>query len=383
MSLTEIQTKPIYVGPNGKEVFEFSHSQFSTYEFCPKRYEIERKWGWRQKPGAALEFGHSVEAAIRRFYQEMSDPVEVFEIQWQMFASDVHLQYPDGEDWKTLQESGVGLMTRFRKDWQKFTPRSPIFPNYRNRMLVRDSATGNDFAAIPDLIDTDDDGRYIADIKCLKNVIDIPLPHQVTLDLQLRTQAATTQIYRVALWNFCKNPKRVDRASAEEIIETCRASAAMQDGDFKALALRVSHDANDLNFEETAQLLGPEFQNHKTIQADWKRIAKDDATAKGLADTITKNIREKHKPVYVIQWLAGTMTPEHALEGVQAEMSVVPLIKADYFPRKGGVRFPKNECTWCPTRGLCLEELYGQKPEYDAVTKEELVKWDDRSMEGL
>ena len=397
--------EPIYTTPTGWAVYDFSHSQWSKYTFCPKQFEIMRVRGWKQKDGAALEFGKSVEDSIRYFYKEKRAPVESFEVAWNLLnATEMEkllkesnakpeeiesqlrtvgeLQYPDRETWETMRAAGLGLMSNFAASWESFPPRDPAFPSFKNPLKVKDARTGLSYQTIPDVIDRDERGDFIADIKSMGNLIDDSVPGLVVNDMQLRTQAAATRIFRVALWNFCRKPKQREPLAPERIYEEVRAGI----GGTRYLmvshvALHAAREANGMTIDAAAEFL--KIKNGKEVAKEFRGNCKADPSLKAVADKVAKKLSEANAPEYKIQWVEGTMPEEHAFEAIREEMSVVPLIQAKWFPRRGGVRFPDNQCTWCPARGICMEEIHGPRPEYDAITKEEMVPFDYRAMDGL
>ena len=376
---TDVERTPIYTTPNGYQVYEMSHSQFSVYKTCPKRFYFERILGWRQKPGGAMMIGHSIQGAIEAFYREEREPVETFETLWGLEREDQSLTWKEGESWETFRVAGVGLMTRFKRDWKDFPPRKPVFFNYKDRRLLRDAGTKNDYATIPDLIDRDERGEFLADIKCQGKLLSEKLVGQVALDRQICTQAAATGIYRVALWNFCRKPKRPEPLPSARVYDEVRAGiGGLRYQQLPHIALTVAREVNGTTIDETGVYLG--IPNSQELAKEWNKLKKEDPSLFTLAGEIAKTLSAIQAPVYKIQWLEATISKEYAFDAVRDEMSVVPLIKANYFPRRGGIRFPDDHCGFCPTRGLCLEELLGPRPEYDEITREELVRIDDKAL---
>lgn len=400
------QQRPIYTGPTGWEVREFSHSQYNLYEGCGKRFEIERIRGYRQKPGASLEFGKAIERSVRLFYSEKRDPIETFEIAWNLVNPELlegilkeanekpdsiearvraalELQFPNGESWATMAVAGPGLMKNFVATWENYPPRNPYFPDFKKSAIkVRDESTGNDYQTIPDLIDEDAVGKFIADLKSLNGLLDDSVPGLVANDMQLRTQSAATRIFRVALWNFCRKPKRTDPVSPDRIFEEVRkAVGGTRFQIISHVALFAARKANDLTIDAAGEFLG--IANPKEINKEWKGMISNEPGLAFLAGDIEKTVVALNALTYKIQWLEATIPQQHAFDAIRQEMSVIPLIQAGWFPRRGGIRFPDNTCTWCPMRGLCMEELFGSRPEYDAITAEETVRWDAKIMDGL
>ncbi|HXE42542.1 MAG TPA: PD-(D/E)XK nuclease family protein, partial [Candidatus Baltobacteraceae bacterium] len=338
MSTATQAKKPIYIGPTGWKVYEFSHSQYSKYKQCPKRFEIERVKGWKQKDGATLEFGKAIESSVKAFYLDKADPVESFGTLWDLHRTNEKLQYGERESWDSFLKHGVGLMREFAATWERFPPRKPVFPQFKNPLKILDEASGNHYQTIPDLIDQDERGHFIADLKSLGNLINDEVPMLVANDMQLRTQAAATQIYRVALWNFCRSPKRADALTSEQIYAEVRAGlGAMRYLNIQQVALLAARETNGLTIDGAAEFLG--ISNPKDVTKEWKAATKADQSLADLAGEIVKALATQNQPRYIIQWVEATITQAHALEAVREEMSVVPLIQQGYFPRRGGVRF--------------------------------------------
>lgn len=403
-AIQDKKVEPIYTTPSGWKVYDFSHSQYAKYKGCPKRFEIERVRGWRQKPGASLEFGKSIESSVKTFYQDKREPVEAFETSWNLLSVDLlpailsdarvpkqeiekrvksvaALEFPDKEDWNSMRTAGLGLMTAFSRDWEKYPPRKPFFPEFKSPFKVRDASTGIEYQTIPDLMDSDERGKFIADLKSLGNLVD-DFPGLVANDMQLRTQAAATRIFRVALWNFCRKPKRGEPLSAERIFEEIRAGlGGLRFQAIPHVALYAAREANGLTIDAAGEFLG--ISNAKEIAKEFKQNCKEDASLKTITDEIAAKLAAENGPKFVVQWVEAEITKEHADEAIREELSVVPLIQKKWFPRRGGVRFPENDCVWCPARGLCMEELFGKRPEYDAITAAEMVPWDAAMMEGI
>lgn len=371
----------IYKTPSGWEVDCFSHSQYSTYKTCGMLFKIERIHGWRRKQTAAMDFGICIEESVKAFYSERRDPVEVFEMLWETRKDDARLAYSDKENWGMFNAAGRGLMVKFANTWEDFPPRKPVFPGFKNSIKVRDASTGTFYQTIPDLIDQDAGGRFIADLKAMPNLIDEgDAPGLVAMDMQLRTQAAATKIYRIALWNFCKKPKQVDPPTLDEILSAC---ASVFDVSIKAgmAALWVARETCGLNIDDAGKFIG--IENPQAVNKDWKTLCKQEPELKAKAEKIAETINKAHRPQYIIEWVEATIPAEHALAAIREEMSVVPLIQQGYFPRRGGVRFPDNACSWCSCRGLCMEDLLGPRPEYEAITKAELVRVGESVLDGL
>lgn len=373
----------IYVNPTGWAVREFSHAQYNQYKQCPRKFYWERIKGWKQKQGANMEFGKAIEAGVKAVYRG-EDPVEHCEMYWATVRENPKIIYTKEDmGWEEFRIACVGLMSRFKKDWQKYPPRNPIFPGFKNSLKRKDARTGVVYQTIPDLIDKDSAGEFIADIKAMGNLLDTEVPGLVVMDLQLRTQAAVhyqyspNKTYRVALWNFCTKPKRVDNPTADEI--RSGSGEIGEIGMMDVIALRIAHETSAMNYEECATVLGIANPKEAMKALPNKKKAPE---LHARIDAVIAKINDAHQPQYVIQWVEGVMTKEHAEEGLREELSVVPLIQAEYFPHVGGMRFPNNNCTWCSHRGLCMEELCGPREEYTQITNAELERFDADSMQG-
>lgn len=366
----------LYKTPKGWPVRELSHSAYSKYMESPAKFKYCYLYGLRERRvWATAEHGKDIQQAIISFYRGQ-DPVETFSALWRAREAET-LHYPRGDSWKSLLSSGIGLMEALTRKAAQFPIRKPVWLDWKDKTLPRlhDSASGLNYVSIPDLIEP---GTLVADVKCLDRPLPDDNPNLVILDNQLRTQAAATQLYRVALWVFARTPHKVKPTVAE--IRT------MASGCDDTLIIEGVRHALDLTIDEAAELM--EIGNAKAKAQEFKKQAKRDPELVLKAENLKATISTRCRNEYRIQWIEGEMTQDHAMEAVRDEMSVIPLIQQQFFPCRCGIRWPNDQALRCPYAGLCLAERTPNAPpewraKWQAMTDENLKRWDESALEGL
>jgi len=374
----------LYTTPQGFEVRKFSHSQASEYFDSPAKFKWKRLHGWRERvQHAAMKFGIDIQESVRRFYKEGENPADAFSALWQS-RKEEKLDYGN-ESWEIFDEQGKGLMRQLARDAHKYPIARPVFLDFKDSVLpkIEDPATGVIYQSIPDVIDSGPRGDFVCDIKAMGKDVDSRTPGLIIMDPQLRTQAATTKIFRVALWVFNRKPKAAQPVTADAILAASRKALASRAG-LDALAQYVAREVNHLSIDDAGKLLGqPE---PKAVSKDWLRLKKEDAAIEIAAKEAIASLTAE--PEYSIEWHEGVMTESHAMEAVRDQMAVVPQIQAGWFPCRCGMRWPNDAAPRCPFRGLCMEERAEdatdeQREAWRKITAENLVRWDESAFMGI
>jgi hypothetical protein len=378
----------LYTTPRGFSVRDFSNSQFNEYSESPAKFKWKRIHGYRERiQRAAMKFGIDLQEAIRRFYKEGDNPEEVFAALWLRRQTE-GLDY--GKDtWEKFEMQGRGLMKQLVRDADKYPITKPVFLDFKDAVLpkIQDPATGVNYQSIPDIIDQDAKGDFVVDIKAMAKNVDSKTPGLIVMDSQLRTQAATTKIFRAVLWVFNRAPKAAEPLRAEHIVEACRKVL----GGTRYLVLQhvaqvVAREINALTIDEAGALLGQ--ADPKGVNSEWRKLCKEDVALKNVPVEIVASLAAECAPEYQIEWHEGTMSEAHAMEAVHDQLSVVPQIQANWFPCRCSMRWPHDAAPRCPFRGLCLTERCPDaskemRAEWQRITEENLVKWDETAFAGL
>ena len=90
----------------------YSYSQMSLYQTCPRKYRYKYIDGWREKElSASLVFGRCFEDAIAALYRGQ-DPGARFFDQWEHWKH-AGLEWPKSETWESMYRSGITLLEIF------------------------------------------------------------------------------------------------------------------------------------------------------------------------------------------------------------------------------------------------------------------------------
>jgi hypothetical protein len=378
----------LYTTPRGFKVNELSNTMYGEYVESPAKFKWKRIFGWKLRfEWAPTKFGLDIQECIQLMLTAGDDPVETFRMKWESRKSQP-LRYPGGMTWETMLEQGIGLMAHFARTSGDFSVPNPSFPVYKDRLKVLDKETGTYYTSIPDIICGEDrSSSKIVDIKCLDRPIEVGTPGLVVNDTQLRTQAAVSGIYRVALWVFVRVPRRPDPPSPAVILgELKNAIGQRYRPMYGVYALRKIHE---MTIEEAGKTVGIEDpQSGAKLLRQMREKEGNSFPEFEILDKFIAEQLDKMKPAHQIQWIEGEMKPEWAQEAIRDQLSIVPQIKAGWFPCRCGVRWPDNAVHNCPFRGLCLKEATkNPTPEmlqaWDAITNANLLRWDADSTEGL
>lgn len=377
----------LYETVKGFQVRDFSNSQHSEYTDSPAKFKWKRIHGYKERlDRATMKFGIDFQEVIRSYYKEGQQPVETFEKLW-LLRKEETLDYGEKMTWEKFNEAGKGLAAAFLRDVDKFPIRRPVFLDFKDRQLpiIADPATGVNYKSIPDIIDRDEKGEMVIDIKAMDKLINDETPGMIINDSQLRTQAATTKIFRVVLWVFCRVPKAKEPLVKEAIFDAVK-KAVPWDEYRIYIALSVARESNGLTIDDAGKLLG--ISNPQEVNKEWKAIVKKDEMLKTAPDDVLGILKPHIEPEYKIQWLEGEMTEQHAMDAVHDQMSIIPQIQAEWFPCRCAVRWPRDFVQRCPFRGLCLKGACAnptpeQIAEWDRITEEGLIRWDAAALAGI
>ena len=381
----------IYETPEGFRITGMSHSADTEYMRSPAKVKWKRICGMKERfSWATAEFGHATQAAIQSNLISGADSVVVFRKEWEERSKKPNLIYKSASADKLLGQ-GVGLMREFllQRAAGKWQMKNLQFPDLKSGALrVFDEKTGCFYKSIPDIIGEDEKGPFIADIKAYEKSITLATPGAVISDRQLRTQAAATGIYRVALWVFVRTPFQPPAPLKEEILAEVQAQMGPT---YRVMfGLDALRTVADMTIEDAGRAIGEPNPKDSTkeMRAMRKKPSEGEADDLKLLDNAVSSLQDKRKPIWGIQWLETTMTRAWAESAVRDEMNIVPAIQAGEFPCRCSVRYPDDTVDDCPYRGLCLEEAtinptLEQLNAWRKITSENLEGWDVKATEGI
>jgi len=342
----------LYTKADGKIVTTSSYSSGSMFKECPRRFKLIRIDGWKPRENkASLPFGRCVESAIEYYFRNDCAPgsgVQEFKRLWSHWE-DAELTYTDREgDWYDMLEMGAGHLALFEMKWPSFGWTNPKFQlNGRKELFPGSEWAGIEDTGYIDILAEGKDGPVVVDIKTGAAALD-ETPGMMGLDPQLRRYAWMLGVPNVALLQFAKVSPAVKKGDSVTALVGPRAGTEL-------LVLDVGEDGAVFTLPPS------EFAEYKTAS---KSINGKGAKAAGAA------LLEKHKansycfedPKNVtrqrMQYLSAVISPEVATQtGKEVGQDVAQIKHAadtGNFPQRSGVRWPNNQCTWCPCRGICL-----------------------------
>lgn len=388
--------KIIYTGPSGWEQRSLSHSAWSEYMESPAKFKWKRIKGYKDRmTWGQTMFGNAIQDSIKAFYEDQSDPVAIFQREWNK-QQGLILRWPKNMNWEKFNTPGIELMKEFIKRYEadSYRFKNTVFPQLRkNTLKIHDKGSGVDYESIPDLIGEDEKGQFCVDLKAYAGPVREETPGIVVNDLQLRTQAAVTGIYRVGLWVFIHTPERPDRPSEAQIrnsVEQWFPGHETSKDFYQAALVEALRRLGDCTIQEAFKIADvKEIEDPTKLLRNMRKSDSDPIIRmiKNLDRFIEESLNSL-KPIWRIQWIEGTMSKEWAESAVQDQLTIIPQIQGGWFPCRCGVRWPSDGAHRCAFRGLCLEDASPnatpeQLTEWRRITKENLITPTDVLLEGL
>ena len=317
---------------NGYNVTRHSYSAGQDYDSCPRRYQLARVQGWKEKVRrAALEFGNCVESALQHFHKTGCKPgsgVDEFKRQWLDFGPETpagkELTYSEREgDWNDLYKAGAEMLALYGIKWKSFgytipDPKKSFQTSFRKKVFPGSELDDLEYVAYVDLLGVQADGKtpIVVDIKTSGVGLPDP-PELLQLDPQLRDYAWVSGFSDIAFLWFQK----------------------VKIGDYKK--------GDQVTF----------LQGHGDFKpGDTAEVTKGGAkvfigTVEVPADVLTKQR---------VLFVKTTVSAEDQREAGELIGRQIVEIESSgrkgLYPKKPGVRFPNNKCPMCSMLPLCLND---------------------------
>lgn len=359
----------LYTSPKGYRIDSHSYSGGSEYSDCPKKYDYSRRQGWKEKEQrASSAFGTALESAIQYYHGNkciLSDAVDEWKRLWAIQQENKELTYSakDG-DWARMYQQGIEMLKLYDAKLPELPIQNPQFQlNYKKELYPDSEYAGLKFTGYVDMqtvapfdhpllpaIDRPENGQrtIIIDIKTSGNKYDVD-PRMSSMDPQLRSYAWVTGERTVAFLVFVKVNPTIEKGDTVSLIGWY-------------------NDDNPLGSERVVLKTEPNTVHLVTPEV-WAQYEEEAKGLKGNAlKAVVNDYLEKHGfhvsidevTKQKIQFLAALISDEDAAEqgevlGQQA-ISIRNANLTNWFPKKPGVRFPNNHCTFCSYLGLCLND---------------------------
>jgi len=340
----------LYTNSLGKAVSTHSYSGGSAFRFCPRKYQLVRLNGWKEKKnGAAKEFGKCVESAIQAFHENECKPgwgVDEFKRFW-LQQKDKPLDYTDKEgSWEDLYTMGADFLKLYELKWKTFGYTSPKFQvSFRKEVFPGSEYAGLDYVAYVDLLGKTSKGHVIIDIKTGAAALD-ETPGMLQLDPQLRRYAWVSGIPNVAFLQFIKT--RPGFKKGDEVTVT----GGPRVGQERVVLGAKGDEDEGAVFTITAEEFAAYKEESKGLRGKAADQVLQQYEGKSYFDDPSNLTKQR------LQFLTASVSTEDIAETGQVVgreiVEIVAANKQDYWPQAPGIRFPDNKCGWCSMRGLCL-----------------------------
>lgn len=345
----------LYTSAAGKDVTTHSYSSGQEFVSCPRKYWLKRGEGWREKgQSAAAEFGRCLEDAVQfHVTNNLQGGVEEFSRLWKK-REGLDLTYKDAEgDWFDQQAIGEQMMKLFALEWTRLCLSNPRFQlNYEKEVFPGTHLAGLNFTAYVDMWAEIQLGSVaqggagvrkpvIIDIKTSRTP---PPPMQfIAMDPQLRSYAWVSGVSDVGfLWFQKMSAGALKRGDKVSLLEAGAPQMRVWTEEEGTLWL---HNEEHFAAGED-ELKGTRGKVRESIVAKHQFSALKRSTAE-----VTKQR---------LHFSVASISPEAVEEQGRVIGRQIADIEAanrnGEWPQRPGIKFPDAKCTFCPMRGLCLND---------------------------
>jgi len=351
------EMKPhLYINSKGYAVTRHSYSGSDSFNFCARKYYLERVQGWAERTERSSKFfGTALEKAVTYWHQRGQDTaaaVAEFVRLWAEHKDKPYTYTKSDLDWDRLNLTGQELV-------RLYTIRYPTFPYVVNNpqdfqvetnfeVFPGTRLQGIEFTSYIDLLAQDKETLtpIIIDMKTSGKDV----PELTVMDPQLRSYAWVKRdlprfVGWVAFLWFRKCGRTISRGDAVTFLEPY---AGFQPGD----------DATVMGKDD--------FGLWVTGDPQWLAVMNEKFVGESKA---VKAEREQfillhgHHVVEAaitkqqVQFKSAIITPDSAEDiGRQIKRDIVNITKANEqedWSMQSGVRFPHEKCPNCAMRGIC------------------------------
>lgn len=342
----------LYINSKGYHVTRHSYSGSDSFNYCARKYYLERVQGWSDKTErSSTKFGIALEKAITFWHQHGQDEASAvleFVRLWAEHKDKPYTYTKSDLDWDRLNLTGQELIRLYTIRYPSFpyvvvNPKLDFQVETNFEVFPGTKLAGIEFTSYIDLV---------AQVKGSKEplIVDIKtsgkdVPEYTMLDPQLRSYAWVKGWSHVAFLWFRKTGRTISKGDTVTLLE---AYAGLQPGD----------DAFVLAKDEFGVWITQD--QHVVDEIDAKFEGNSKAVKQARQDYI--EAQSKHAPESAItkqrvQFKMATI-PQDSTEdiGRSIKRDIVNIASAtekDFFPMQSGVRFPNEKCPNCSMRGIC------------------------------
>lgn len=386
MNLVKQESAPahLYINSKGYEVNRHSFSGSDTFQFCNKKYELQRVRGYKEKGRkASLEFGKAFETAVQRYHAgncDLKGALQKFQEEWWRMNLEPLTYTNTEESWEALNLSGRELLQLYHL---KF-PFMPFVANQKQRpkfqtMYTKEvfpgtSLAGIEFVAYVDVVAAQKSGpNIVIDIKTSGTLLDTT-PGIHALDQQLRAYAWITGIPDVAFLVFVKTDRAIGRGSWVSLLQGVSIGQTEYNAGNQAIVVKTEGELDDkawivkpeTNLDDMKLAVGdkPQSRDGKARKQTW---------LEQNALLVPIEILTKQRIQFLTAHIDAEAQQEAASQIGEDIAMIVRANETNTWKKQGGTRFPNNKCTSCCMRGICLKD---DKLRDELVERDDSMEWD-------
>jgi len=350
-------SKPhLYITSKGYYVTRHSHSGSDSFNYCARKYYLERVQGWSEKQeGAAKFFGIAVEQAVQFYHQRGMDvaaAVAEFHRRWDE-AKDKPYKYNKTDlDWNRLNLTGEEMVKLYAIKYPTFpyvitNPQDSFQVETNFEVFPGTKLAGLEFTSYIDIVAQIKDTfePLIIDEKTSGKDV----PEYSVLDPQLRSYAWVKGWPNVAFVWYRKCGRTISKGDTVTFLEPY---TGFQPGD----------EAIVMGRDPLGYLIVTQIQ-HIIDDMDTKFVGESKAVKADRAvymESYGKCVPEKVVTKQQVLFKMAVITPESAEDigrAIKRDMiAIAQATEKDFWPMQSGVRYPNEKCPNCPMRGICANK---------------------------
>jgi PD-(D/E)XK nuclease superfamily len=351
----------LYVNSKGWEVTRHSYSGSDSFNYCARKYFLERVQGWQERiDRSSKHFGTTLEHAIIFWHQRgqnITEAVAEFNRVWREHHPDElakrkvqQYSYTKSDmDWDRLSLTGQELVRLYAIRYPNFPyivrdPMTAFQVETNIEVFPSSKLAGIEFTSYIDLV------AYIKESPMTPMIIDMKtsgkdVPEYTALDPQLRSYAWVKGWPDVAFLWFRKCGRQISSGDAITLLEP---RAGLSSG---ADAVVISKDDFGLFVTQNKR-------DYDEMGAQFKGTSKAvEAARKAYIESHGILVPESAITKQRVQFKSAIITPESSEDiGRAIKRDIIAITQAtekDFFPMQSGVRFPNEKCPMCAMRGIC------------------------------
>ena len=346
----------LYINSKGYYVTRHSYSGSDSFNYCARKYYLERVQGWTERDeNAAKFFGIAVEQAVQFYHQhgmDVATAVAEFHRRWDE-AKDKPYKYNKSDlDWNRLNLTGEEMVKLYAIKYPTFpyvvtNPQDSFQVETNFEVFPGTKLAGLEFTSYIDIVAQIKDTfePLIIDEKTSGKDV----PEYSVLDPQLRSYAWVKGWPNAAFVWYRKCGRTISKGDTVTFLEPY---GGFQPG---AEAIVMGRDILGNLMVTQSQRMVDEMDarfvgESKAVKAD--RLGFIETNAKAVPERVVTKQQVLFKMVVI--------TPESAEDigrGIKRDIiAIVQATEKDFFPMQSGVRYPNERCPNCPMRGICANK---------------------------